>query len=170
MRKKIFLTIGAFLFLAAVFGSPSQNLSTSQNLESPTPENSVKGVQTTGFIPVLSPIPTIIPTATYTPSSTPQPVVTVEVTVIYYPTATPVPARIVYPTQVVSYPTAVPTTSSGLSGDNYYTNVEGNEVHSPAYSDTVPQGATARCGDGTYSFSQHRQGTCSHHGGVAQWL
>ena len=29
---------------------------------------------------------------------------------------------------------------------------------------------TARCRDGSYSFSQHRSGTCSHHGGVAQWL
>ncbi|HEY0812030.1 MAG TPA: DUF3761 domain-containing protein, partial [Pseudonocardia sp.] len=26
------------------------------------------------------------------------------------------------------------------------------------------------CGDGTYSSSQHRQGTCSRHGGVAAWL
>jgi hypothetical protein len=32
------------------------------------------------------------------------------------------------------------------------------------------QGATAICEDGTYSFSAHRRGTCSHHGGVAQWL
>lgn len=32
-----------------------------------------------------------------------------------------------------------------------------------------PAGATALCRDGTYSFSQHRQGTCSHHGGVAEW-
>lgn len=32
-----------------------------------------------------------------------------------------------------------------------------------------PKGATARCKDGTYSFSKHHQGTCSHHGGVAQW-
>src|SRR5262249_53652195 len=31
-------------------------------------------------------------------------------------------------------------------------------------------GATALCRDGTYSFSQHRSGTCSHHGGVARWL
>ena len=33
-----------------------------------------------------------------------------------------------------------------------------------------PPGATAKCRDGTYSFSQHRSGTCSHHGGVAAWL
>lgn len=59
--------------------------------------------------------------------------------------------------------------NSELSNDNYYINSDGNSVHSPAYSNTVPQGATAQCNDGTYSFSQHRQGTCSHHGGVAQW-
>jgi len=34
----------------------------------------------------------------------------------------------------------------------------------------APPGATARCNDATYSFSQTRSGTCSHHGGVAQWL
>ena len=58
-----------------------------------------------------------------------------------------------------------------LSNDGHYTNSDGNKVHSPAYSRSgVPAGATARCSDGTYSFSQHRQGTCSHHGGVAKWL
>lgn len=57
-----------------------------------------------------------------------------------------------------------------LSNNNYYTNVDGNQVHSPAYAPNVPQGASARCRDGTYSFSQNRRGTCSHHGGVAEWL
>jgi Protein of unknown function (DUF3761) len=58
-----------------------------------------------------------------------------------------------------------------LSNNNRYTNVDGQSVHSPAYSSGgVPAGATAQCADGTYSFSQHRQGTCSHHGGVARWL
>ena len=32
-----------------------------------------------------------------------------------------------------------------------------------------PNGATAKCRDNTYSFSAHRSGTCSRHGGVAQW-
>jgi hypothetical protein len=35
---------------------------------------------------------------------------------------------------------------------------------------SAPPGATARCRDGTYSYSAHRSGTCSHHGGVAVWL
>jgi len=34
----------------------------------------------------------------------------------------------------------------------------------------APDDATARCNDGTYSDSQHREGTCSYHGGVAEWL
>lgn len=34
----------------------------------------------------------------------------------------------------------------------------------------MPTGATARCKDGTYSMSKTRSGTCSQHGGVANWL
>ena len=40
----------------------------------------------------------------------------------------------------------------------------------PVVQEVVPYGASAICADGTYSFSVHRRGTCSHHGGVAQWL
>jgi hypothetical protein len=39
-----------------------------------------------------------------------------------------------------------------------------------ATASSAPPGATALCRDGTYSFSKHRSGTCSHHGGVARWL
>lgn len=35
---------------------------------------------------------------------------------------------------------------------------------------TSPDGATAQCRDGTFSFSRNRRGTCSHHKGVARWL
>ena len=35
--------------------------------------------------------------------------------------------------------------------------------------ETKLSGPTARCRDGTYSYSAHRRGTCSHHGGVAVW-
>lgn len=51
-----------------------------------------------------------------------------------------------------------------------YVNSAGNTVCSPEASSSVPAGATAQCSDGTYSFSQSRSGTCSHHGGVAVWL
>lgn len=64
------------------------------------------------------------------------------------------------------------TTSSHTHhrSSQYYTNVDGKKVHRPVHSKTTPAGATARCGDGTYSFSQHTNGTCSHHGGVSSWV
>jgi len=59
----------------------------------------------------------------------------------------------------------------GLSNNRHYMNSDSDSVHSPAYSGGgVPDGATAQCRDGTFSFSRHHQGTCSHHGGVAKWL
>ena len=61
--------------------------------------------------------------------------------------------------------TYIPTTRV-----RYYTNSAGQRVQSPTYYPSPPRGATARCVDGTYSFSRNRRGTCSHHGGVAQWL
>lgn len=53
-----------------------------------------------------------------------------------------------------------------------YINSRGVWVPSPQRTprNEAPAGATARCRDGTYSFSQSRRGTCSHHGGVAKWL
>jgi hypothetical protein len=50
--------------------------------------------------------------------------------------------------------------------NHYYTNVSGHRVHSPVFSGVRPAGATAHCGDGSWSFSEHARGTCSHHGGV----
>jgi hypothetical protein len=32
-----------------------------------------------------------------------------------------------------------------------------------------PPLGTAECNDGTISYSKHRQGTCSWHGGVESW-
>lgn len=60
--------------------------------------------------------------------------------------------------------------SGATTSDDYYTNVDGARVRRPVFSRSTPAGATARCRDGSYSFSRHRRGTCSHHGGVAQWL
>jgi uncharacterized protein YraI len=56
------------------------------------------------------------------------------------------------------------------SSVKYYTNSKGERVQSPTYYESPPAGATAECWDGTYSFSQNRRGTCSHHGGVKRWL
>jgi hypothetical protein len=51
-----------------------------------------------------------------------------------------------------------------------YVNSQGQTVKRPENCTTAPEGATAQCRDGTYSFSKSRRGTCSHHGGVAKWL
>ncbi|WP_203217788.1 DUF3761 domain-containing protein [Nocardia terpenica] len=48
-----------------------------------------------------------------------------------------------------------------------YVNSNGQCVHRPEAASAPPSGATAQCKDGTYSFSKHRSGTCSSHGGVA---
>ena len=60
---------------------------------------------------------------------------------------------------------------SQLDEHGSYTNVDGKQVHKPAHDKQgIPSGATAKCVDGTYSFSLHHRGTCSHHGGVGEWL
>ena len=60
-----------------------------------------------------------------------------------------------------------------LQRHGHYRNRYGVEVHRPSLSvkeNQQPAGAHARCRDGDWSFSQHRAGTCSGHGGVASWL
>ncbi|MFS3136165.1 DUF3761 domain-containing protein, partial [Gluconacetobacter sacchari] len=51
-------------------------------------------------------------------------------------------------------------------------NTDHDTVHSPAHSvnGQIPTGAVARCGDGSYSFTHHARGTCSHHHGVVEWI
>ncbi|WP_272866676.1 DUF3761 domain-containing protein [Mycobacterium tuberculosis] len=55
----------------------------------------------------------------------------------------------------------------------YYENVDGQCIPAPRQvppGSGAPPGATAICRDGSYSFSTHRSGTCSRHGGVLSWL
>lgn len=54
----------------------------------------------------------------------------------------------------------------------YYKNSLGIMVHFPVRmpSAKAPAGASARCRDGSYSFSWSRKGTCSRRGGVSDWL
>lgn len=62
-----------------------------------------------------------------------------------------------------------PRRASAPTSGRSYINVDGIRVKSPVFTDSKPEGASARCRDGSYSFSLHRRGTCSHHGGVAEW-
>jgi hypothetical protein len=78
----------------------------------------------------------------------------------------PEPGR-VQPTTTTT-PTPPPAEEACTNGT--YVNSAGNTVCRPETSSTAPAGATAECEDGTYSFSESRSGTCSHHGGVARWL
>lgn len=70
---------------------------------------------------------------------------------------------------VARAPGSAAAEANGQCPINYYRNVSGRCVNRPVQSSTVPKGASARCRDGGYSFSQNRRGTCSYHGGVAQW-
>jgi hypothetical protein len=91
--------------------------------------------------------------------------------------AQPAPTTAAPTTEAAAPPQAAdPTTPAAQQqqqsacGGDYYINSDGNCVHRPVQAPGPPAGATARCNDGTWSFSQHRSGTCSGHGGVAEWL
>jgi resuscitation-promoting factor RpfB len=96
-------------------------------------------------------------------------------------------AAILLPQQILSQPQAPspsqPSTTSpatttpkpdtakvNCTSNGTYVNSQGQTVKRPETCSSSPNGATAQCRDGSYSFSQSHRGTCSHHGGVAKWL
>lgn len=54
-------------------------------------------------------------------------------------------------------------------GSRYYRSTDGSMVHRPTRGNQDYGSVTARCTDGSRSFSHHHRGTCSRHGGVARW-
>jgi PBP1b-binding outer membrane lipoprotein LpoB len=167
--KKIFLFIG-FLFLlsgcSAAYDAPVQSVQTykeipaiieTTNVPAPTENEQVSAVNSE-IIETESPV--VIESENILTPTENQEITKSE----------PIVVKTVEPMVLKEDNPDAKEVSADLSNDNYYTNVNGNEVHSPAYSNSVPVGATAICGDGTYSFSQNRRGTCSRHGGVSQWL
>ena len=58
-----------------------------------------------------------------------------------------------------------------LTNHGCYLNSDHLPTHRPSTTadGVAPAGATAKCADGAYSFSRHHSGTCSSHGGVAQF-
>jgi hypothetical protein len=102
----------------------------------------------------------------YTPASVPASTSSAPVTT---KTAAPAPVT----SKVAAAKAAVKTTAAhptAACGGDYYVNSSGNCIHRPTEAASAPAGATAKCNDGTYSFSAHRSGTCSGHQGVAVWL
>ena len=55
-----------------------------------------------------------------------------------------------------------------LTNHGCYLNADHQPTHRPSEASAQPVDASAHCADGSYSFSRHRSGTCSSHGGVAQ--
>ena len=57
------------------------------------------------------------------------------------------------------------------SHQHYRSRRDDCDVHGPAKTrdGAKPEGASAKCRDGTWSFSHSRSGTCSRHGGVERW-
>lgn len=122
--------------------------------------------------PIAPPTGTSSPAASTT---TPTPVTSETPTSSLAPAPASAPAQTLATsakrTTVAAKPPAATTKQAApVACSGGYVNVDGNCVPRPTRADSPPAGATARCKDGTYSFSQHRQGTCSGHGGVAQWL
>jgi hypothetical protein len=71
---------------------------------------------------------------------------------------------------LIGAPNVAQARAYSVCGSGSYVNSSGHCVHRPVHANQAPAGATAKCRDGTYSFSEHHRGTCSWHGGVAIWL
>jgi hypothetical protein len=112
---------------------------------------------------------TVTPTTVTTTDTTEPTTSTTTTTVAPPPTTTVAPPPPVTTHAAVAPPPPPQTHSQTACGANQYRNVDGVCVNRPVAAPGPPPGATAKCNDGTYSFSQHHQGTCSGHKGVAVW-
>jgi len=71
---------------------------------------------------------------------------------------------------VAAAPTAAATPAPATATTAAKSSTASKSAPTATAGNTDPTGATAKCKDGTYSKSQHHSGTCSSHGGVAEWL
>lgn len=137
------------------------------------------GCQNAAAAPPLTPPPALPTVSTAAPATDPAPPPIAPAAELSTPAAPPrAQTRVQAPPTAATPPAAAPAPAaparpgrvSGSCAEDYYRNSNGTCVHRPEQAATAPAGATAHCKDGTYSFSQHRSGTCSGHRGVAQWL
>jgi Protein of unknown function (DUF3761) len=167
----------AALVLAPVFFIVALSIGVATSPPLTNPANTPTLEQSPAAI-ASSPVPTAAPTqAPSAPVSVPAAAstvakapVTAAPTPAKTPVAAPAPAR--SPAPAVALPPPASGTGRGSLCDEstHYVNSDGACVPRPIAATAPPPGATAKCVDGEYSFSKHRQGTCSGHGGVAQWL
>jgi outer membrane biosynthesis protein TonB len=131
--------------------------------------------------PIQQQVPVAPARAIPAPRAAPQPAPAPLKKAAPAPVAAPVPAKAPAPktsapkAAAPKAPAPAPTTpakapAASCDSADHYVNSSGNCVPRPVQAATAPSGASAKCKDGTYSFSQHRSGTCSGHSGVAQWL
>jgi hypothetical protein len=155
--------VGALLCALGLGACSAPLTSTGVNAPAITPvESSVSSVV---VLPTTDPTTTSsVPVVTTAPPTTTH---TVTHPVTHAPTHTAAPVHTAPKHAVTAAPTK--KKASSCSAD-YYLNSSGNCVHRPETAPAAPAGATAKCNDGTYSFSQHHSGTCSGHHGVAEWL
>lgn len=168
------LVAAPVFFIVAVALSPS------------TPPESSTGLNEAahGSTPVTSPPPPVFAAAapSIAPPSTTSPPSTLSAARPNSVVDRPAPATIAAPRvdatkrpaptlrHTTGAPAPKPAASSSCNESTHYINSKGNCVLRPMPAASAPSGASAKCKDGTYSFSQSRSGTCSKHGGVAQWL
>lgn len=125
------------------------------------PASAAPAVVAQAAAPVAAPAHVAAPA----PQAAPQRVVAVPAAKPQAAPRSPAPALVPNPA-----PEPVAQPAPACDEGTHYVNSSGNCVLRPVAAPSAPAGATAKCGDGTYSSSQHRQGTCSRHGGVATWL
>jgi hypothetical protein len=177
------LVLAPVFFIVAVGLSPSPPTSTTAGDTTPLSiPASTPGLQQSSPaitpLPALAPAPALVTAPVFVPAPvvSPAPALAPETAPAPTRTAAPVPAptRAAVPAHATAAapasPVAPPNTGSSCDEATHYINSNGNCVLRPVQAATPPPGATAKCVDSTYSSSQHRQGTCSKHGGVAQWL
>ena len=159
--KKLIMILGSQVFLilcclfAAIAGSGDSGIeptATGEHSFTPITRAEKQTVVETSYL--ASPTYTSTPTAVnaLTPTTSPTPI----------PTGTAVTPFLL--------PTKVPTKTFApivIDLDDYYPSTDYDYQTDDATDVGVP---SAICRDGTVSYSAHRRGTCSHHGGVAQWL
>lgn len=149
-RKRVWVGAAVLFLLGAGFASAGNG---------DTTENTSVAVRPAATV-------TATATATVAASPLPAPTVTVTRTATAKPTQRSTSGTVAHHAGGGSSSSgSVPGTATRHTGGSS----GGSSSGSSSGGSGIPAGAMAQCNDGSISYSQHHQGTCSHHGGVAVW-